>query len=219
MKELAVFINKKREEAENIYHIMSIQDRMIGKYEVTFETCSVAVLIDTPQSLVTPGRKYIFEGSVWEIEEKRGALLNSAKNVGSHPHLVNKSPNSLDMPRPKHRRNRSMGSIATISHMIVREKDKEKDNSLGSIQTGKKHERYCFVFDDLLILAKRANIGTLFSEPGTALMFLTKKTKSKFRNDRKEINWASLAGGGSASASAASGDDDAADDASFQYYR
>ena len=41
MKELAIFINKKREEAENIYHIMSIQDRMIGKFEVRHSRATI----------------------------------------------------------------------------------------------------------------------------------------------------------------------------------
>ena len=84
------------------------------------------------------------------------------------------------------------------------------------MQVAKKHERYCFVFDDILIMAKRTNIGTLFSEPSSAFMFLTKRTKSKFRNDRKEISWTSIAGAGTVSPT---GDDEIDEDSSFQYQR
>jgi proteasome lid subunit RPN8/RPN11 len=34
MQELAVFINIQKKEAENIYEVIAIQDKLIGKFEV-----------------------------------------------------------------------------------------------------------------------------------------------------------------------------------------
>jgi hypothetical protein len=34
MQQVAAYIEKKKEEAENIYHIMAIQDSLVGKFNV-----------------------------------------------------------------------------------------------------------------------------------------------------------------------------------------
>lgn len=188
---------------------------MLGKFEVLIYLFDPSVLLSSmpnwihyfPQTLVTPGRRFIFEGPIQQLDDKKTTPTSS--------------PGKLDAPRAhKHRRNRSMGSLA-ISSIISR--DKEKDNSFSSLNVGgsaalkkKYSDRYCFIFDDVVVLAKRTNIGTLLSEPGSALMFFTKKTKSKFRNERKELNWASLAAGGGSPG--APGGDDEPPAESFQFH-
>ena len=39
MQELAVFINIQKKEAENIYEVIAIQDKLIGKFEVHARPC------------------------------------------------------------------------------------------------------------------------------------------------------------------------------------
>lgn len=57
MQQVAAYIEKKKEEAENIYHIMAIQDSLVGKFN----------------TIVVPGRKYKFEGALSEavVSSKR----------------------------------------------------------------------------------------------------------------------------------------------------
>ena len=166
------------------------------------------------QTLVTPGRRFIFEGAIQQLDDKKSVSQG----------------NKLEAPRPsRHKRNRSMGSLA-ISQIIVRDKDRDKDrekdntlpggSNIASTPTKKKYvDRYCFIFDDAVVIAKRTNIGTLLSEPGSALMFFTKKTKSKFRNDRKvEMNWGKNLGGTSTPPGSPGPDDEPPAD-SFQFHR
>ncbi len=97
MQELAVFINIQKKEAENIYEVIAIQDKLIGKFEVrtppprhpyptspnvrwranslSFSFSFVISLFAVSaarswrgQNIVVPGRMYVFEGVMAEIQ-------------------------------------------------------------------------------------------------------------------------------------------------------
>jgi hypothetical protein len=80
MQQVAAYIEKKKEEAENIYHIMAIQDSLVGKFNVRAVTLTIACVVRVAccvrthlmrwvvpnQTIVVPGRKYKFEGALSE---------------------------------------------------------------------------------------------------------------------------------------------------------
>lgn len=166
------------------------------------------ILLFSVQSLVIPGRRFIFEGSILELTDKRGLPTN-----------LSQPSNKLEVPRVnKHKRNRSLGSVSTISNMIMRDKESNShsltDGALNGATKKKFSDRYCFIFDDLFVLAKKTKLGTLISEPSSAIMFISKKTK-RLRGDRRESGWASLTAS-SGNVGGAAGTDEAPAE-SFQY--
>lgn len=127
MQELAVFINIQKKEAENIYEVIAIQDKLIGKFE----------------NIVVPGRMYVFEGVMAEIQ-----LAPNSKGK------IQKMSNTM--------RKKSLASPPT-----------ERSGN-AQISAYKKTDHYAFLFNDMIVLAKKTGLTSLMS-----FNFMAKKAKKK----------------------------------------